>query len=146
MQLKGFCAIKRGRFLFQGPRFPLQALRFPSRIENFQARMKISSGPPTKAFFLWGILIGDKFGESLGGSQATPSFWEVPGLPRKFPKLPRKFFGDFPGSSLTVELYSNPGVPRKFPGLPRRFPGLPRRFPGLPRRSAPFSGKPDTLS
>ena len=81
-----------------------------------------------------------------GGSQATPSFWEVPGLPRKFPQLPRKFFGDFPGSSLTVELYSNPGVPRKFPRLPRKFPRLPRKFPGLPRRSAPFTGKPDTLS
>ena len=90
--------------------------------------------------------VGDKFGESLGGSQAPPSFWKVPGLPRKFPQLPRKFFGDFPGSSLTVEFNSNPGVPRKFPRLPRKFPELPRRFPGLPRRSAPFSGKPDTLS
>ena len=79
---------------------------------------------------------GDKFGESLGGSQATPSFWEVPGLPQKFPKVPRKCFGDFPGSSLTVELYSNPRVPRRFPRLPRKFPGLPRKFPGLPRRSA----------
>ena len=79
---------------------------------------------------------GDKFGESLGGSQAPPSFWEVPGLPRKFPKLPRKFFGDFPGSSLTVEPKSNPRVPRKFPRLPRKFPGLPRKFPGLPRRLA----------
>ena len=82
------------------------------------------------------LVLGDKFGESLGGSQAPPSFWEVPGLPRKFPRLPRKFFGDFPGSSLTVELYSNPGVPRKFPRLPRKFPRLPRKFPGLPRRSA----------
>ena len=91
-------------------------------------------------------LIGDKFGESLEGSQAPPSFWEVPRLPRKFAKLTRKFFGDFPGSSLTVELNNNPGVPRKFPRLPRRFPKLPRRFPKLPRRSAPFSGKPDTLS
>ena len=89
---------------------------------------------------------GDKFGESLGGSQAPPSFWKVPGLPRKFPQLPRKFFGDFPRSSLTVALNSNPEVPRKFPRLPRKFPKLPRRFPGLPRRSAPFSGKPDTLS
>ena len=79
---------------------------------------------------------GDKFGESLGGSQATPSFWKVPRLPRKFPKLPRKFFGDFPGSSLTVELNSNSGVPWKFLRLPRKFPGLPRKFPGLPRRSA----------
>ena len=79
---------------------------------------------------------GDKFGESQGGGQAPPSFWEVPGLPRKFPKLPRKFFGDFPGSSLAVELNSNPGVPRKFPRLPRKFPGLPRKLPGLPRGSA----------
>ena len=73
-----------------------------------------------------------KFGESLGGSQAPPSFWEVPGLPRKFPELPRKFSGDFPGSSLTVELNSNPEVPRKFPKLPRKFPKLPRKFPDFP--------------
>ena len=33
-----------------------------------------------------------------------PSFWKVPGLPWKFPKRPRKFFGDFSESSLTVEL------------------------------------------
>ena len=31
-------------------------------------------------------LVG-KFGESLGGSQAPPTFWKVPGLRRKFPKL-----------------------------------------------------------
>ena len=90
--------------------------------------------------------LGDKFGESLGGSQAPPSFWEVPGLPRKFPKLPQKFFGDFPGSSLTVELYSNPGVPRKFPKLPRKFPKLPRRSALTSPEVSPFSGKPDTLS
>ena len=75
---------------------------------------------------------GDKFGESLGGSQAPPSFWEVPGLPRKFPELPRKFFGDVPGRSLTVELNRNPEVPRKFPKLPRKFPKLPRKFPDFP--------------
>ena len=78
------------------------------------------------------ILFGDKFGESLEGSQAPPSFWEVPRLPRKFPEQPRKFFGNFPGGSLTVELSSNPGVPRKFPGLPRKFPKLPRKFPDFP--------------
>ena len=78
------------------------------------------------------LSFGDIFGESLGGSQAPPSFWEVPGLPRKFPELPRKFFGDFPGSSLTVELNSNPEVPRKFPRLPRKFPKLPRKFPDFP--------------
>ena len=90
--------------------------------------------------------IGDKFGESLGGRQAPPNFWKVPGLPHKFPELRRKFLGDFPGSSLTVELNSNAEVPRKFPRLPRKFPGLPQKLPELPRRSAPFSGKPDTLS
>ena len=67
-----------------------------------------------------------------GGSQAPPSFWEVPGLPRKFPGLPRKFFGDFPESPLTVELNSNPEAPRKFPKPPRKFPKLPRRFPDFP--------------
>ena len=54
----------------------------------------------------------------------------------KFLILGQKFFGDFPGSSLAVELNSNPGDPQKFPRLPRKFPGLPRKFPGLPRRSA----------
>ena len=75
--------------------------------------------------------IGDEFGESLGAGQAPPGFWKAPALPRKFPELPRKFFGDFPGSSLslTVELNSNPEVPRKFPRLLRKFPGLPRKFP-----------------
>ena len=37
------------------------------------------------------VRAGDKF-ESLGGSQAPPSFWKVQGLPRKFP-------GDFPRGS-----------------------------------------------
>ena len=39
------------------------------------------------------MVFGHKFGESLGGSQAPPSFWNVPGLP------PRKFPGDLPESS-----------------------------------------------
>ena len=36
-------------------------------------------------------VLGDKFGKSLGGSQAPLSFWKVPGHPRKFPELPQKF-------------------------------------------------------
>ena len=110
-------------------------LKFSSANENF--KRVTHQGP---------FLFGDKFGESLGRSRAPPSFWKVPGLPRKLPKLPRKFFGDFPGGSLTVETNSNPEVPRKFRRLPRKFPRLTRRFPGLPQRSAPFSGKPDTNS
>ena len=47
-------------------------------------------------------LVGDKFGESQGGSRAPPSFSKVSGLPWKF----------------TVELNSNPEVPRKFSRLP----------------------------
>ena len=50
------------------------------------------------------------------------------------------------GSSLTAELNSNAGVPQKFPKLPRKIPGLPQKFPRLRWWSAPFSGKPDTLS
>ena len=80
--------------------------------------------------------IGDKFGESLGGSEATPSFWEVPRTSPEVSRTSPEVFGDFPGSSLTVELNSNPEVPQKFPKLPRKFPKLPWKFPGLPRRSA----------
>ena len=57
--------------------------------------------------------------------------WEVPRLPRKFPELPRKFFGDFPGGSLTVEQNSKTAI-QGFPGLPRKFPKLPRKFPDFP--------------
>ena len=56
-------------------------------------------------------------------------FPELLGSPRTSPEVPRtspEVFGDFPGSSLTVELNSNPEVPRKFPKLPRKF----RDFPG----------------
>ena len=70
------------------------------------------------------------------------SFWKVPGLPRKFLELPRKFPGDFPGSSVTVEpnINSNPEVPWGFPGFARKFLGLPRKFPGLPRKFPDFPG------
>ena len=69
------------------------------------------------------------------------SRWEGVRLPRasgKSPDFPGssrtspEVFGDFPGSSLTVELNSNPEVPRKFPKPPRKFPKLPRKFPDFP--------------
>ena len=62
-------------------------------------------------------------------------FPELLGSPRTSPEVPRtspEVSGDFPGSSLTVELNSNPEVPRKFPKLPRKFPKLPRKFPDFP--------------
>ena len=68
--------------------------------------------------------------ESLVGSQASPSFREVPGTSGEAPRTSPEVFGDFPGSSLTVELNSNPEVPRKFKKLPRKFPKLPRKFSG----------------
>ena len=64
-----------------------------------------------------------------GRESGSPELLEVPGLPRKFPELPWQFFGDFPGSSLTVELNSNPDVPRKFP---RRSPEVPQTSPEVP--------------
>ena len=74
--------------------------------------------------------IGDKFGESLGVSQAPPSFWKVPGSSP-----------DFPGSFRRTEWQSR-GSPGSFPNfflweVPRTSPEV-RRFPGLPRRSAAF--------
>ena len=87
------------------------------------------------------LSLGDTFGESLGGSRAPLSFSEVPDFPRKFPELPRKFFGDFPGSSLTVGLNSNPGVPRKFPRLPRKFPDFPG---GQPLSLGSLTPSPDS--
>ena len=48
------------------------------------------------------------------------SRWKGVRLPRASPELPRtEVFSDFPGSSLSVDLTSNPEVPRKFPKLPK---------------------------
>ena len=72
------------------------------------------------------MILRDKYGESLGGSQAPPGFWKVPG---SSPSFRESFSVTFP-EALSVELNSNPGVPRKFPRLPRKFP---RSFPDFPR-------------
>ena len=83
------------------------------------------------------------FGESLGGSQAPPSFWEVPGLHRKFPELPRKFFSDFPAEVLSLwNLTAIQGFPRSFPNFPGsspNFPGSSPNFPGSSRTSPEVS-------
>ena len=72
---------------------------------------------------------GDKFGESLGGSQAPPSFWKSP---------------DFPGSSPATSPEVFRRLPRKFShcGILQQSRGSPEvsqtspEVPGLPRRSA----------
>ena len=61
-------------------------------------------------------------GRESGSPELLGSPWTSPEVPRTSPEV----FGDFPGSSLTVELNSNPEVPRKFPKPPRKF----RDFPG----------------
>ena len=66
------------------------------------------------------------------GSQAPPSFWEVPGLPRKFPELPRKFSATSPEVLSLWNLAAISEFPRKFPKLPRKFPKLPRKFQDFP--------------
>ena len=76
--------------------------------------------------------------EGVRLSMLLESPWTSP----EVPELP----GNSPASSLTVEINNNPEVPQKFPRLLLKFPGLPRKFAGLPWGSAPFSGKPDTLS
>ena len=50
-----------------------------------------------------------------------------PGLPRKFPKLPRRFFGDFPGSS--QQSRGSPEVSQTSPEVPRTSPEVPRTSP-----------------
>ena len=78
------------------------------------------------------------------GLRLSRSFWKVPGLPTSSLNLPRKFLGDFPVTSLTVDFKSfSAEVPRKFPRLPWKSPRLPRKFPRPTRRSTPHSGKPD---
>ena len=78
------------------------------------------------------IWVGDKFGESLGGSRAPPSFWKVPEVPRKFPKLPRKFFGDFPKVLSLWNLTAIQGFPGSFPDFSGSSPDFPGGFPNFP--------------
>ena len=80
-------------------------------------------------------LVGDKFGESLGGSQAPPSFWEVPRLPRKFPELPRKFSATSPE---VLSLWNLTAIQR-FPGSFSNLPGSSPNFPGSSRTSPEVS-------
>ena len=70
--------------------------------------------------------LGDKFDESLGRSQAAPSFWDVPGLPRKFPELLRKFSATSPE---VLSLWNLTAIQR-FPGSFPNFPGSSPNFPG----------------
>ena len=63
---------------------------------------------------------GDKFGESLGGSRAPPSF------PRSSPNFP----GSFPATSPEVLSLWNLTAIQRFPGSSPNFPGSSPNFPG----------------
>ena len=74
-------------------------------------------------------LLETNFGESLGGSQATPSFWKSPDFPGSFPnfpevfqRLPRKFShcGTLQQSRGSPEVsQTSPKVPRTSPEVSR---------------------------
>ena len=81
---------------------------------------------PQSRVKILGVQVGDKFGESLGGSQAPPSFWEVPGLPRKFPEFPRKFSATSPE---VLSLWTLTAIQR-FPRSSPNFPGSSPNFRG----------------
>ena len=101
---------------------------------KFSATTPSRGRPPPGGLRTQKVNLCAPFSCLMGGSQAPPSFWKVPGLPQKFPQLPRKFFGNFPRSSLTMELNSNPEVPGSFPGFSGSSSEVPRKFPGLPQK------------
>ena len=70
--------------------------------------------------------------KSLGGSQAPPSFWRVPGLPRKFPELPRKFPATSPEVLSLWNLTAIQRFPGSFPDFPGSSPDFPGSFPNFP--------------
>ena len=61
---------------------------------------------------------GDKFGESLEGSQATPGFWEVPGLPGSSPNFPGSFSATSPEVLSLWNFTAIQGFPGSFPDFP----------------------------
>ena len=74
--------------------------------------------------------------ELLGSPPTSP---EVPRTsPEVFRRLPRRFSH----CGTKQQSRGSPEVSRTSPEVPQTSPEV----PGLPRRSAPFSGKPDTLS
>ena len=72
---------------------------------------------------IWRVASRDSGSPELLGSSRTS-----PEVPQTSPEN----FGDFPGGSLTVELNSNPEVPRKLPKLPRTFPKPAQKFRDFP--------------
>ena len=91
----------------------------------------------------------DKFGESLGGSQAPPSFWRASGRSPDFPGSSPNFPGNFSATSPEVLSLWNLTAIQGFPGSFPNFPGSSTDFSGSSGTSpeaAASSGKPDTLS
>ena len=104
--------------------------KWPCEAKNNINKLKVIRTGPTIT-----SQIGDKFGESLVGSQAPPSFWEVPGLPQKFPELPRKISATSPE---VLSLWNLTAIQR-FPGSFPDFPGSSPNFPGSSRTSPEVS-------
>ena len=77
--------------------------------------------------------IGDKFSVSLGGSQAPPSFWKVPGLPRNFPRTSPEVFRPLPRKfshcGTQQQSRGSPEVSQTSPEVPQTSPEVPRTSP-----------------
>ena len=68
------------------------------------------------------VELGDKFGESLEGSHAPPSFWEVPDFPRSSPNFPGSFSAtspEVPHCGTKQQSRGSPEVSRTSPEVPQ---------------------------
>ena len=66
-------------------------------------------------------------GRESASRELLESSWTSPEVPRTSPEV-----GDFPGSSLTLVLNSNPELPGSFPDFPGSSPDFPGSFPDFP--------------
>ena len=120
-----------GRLRKTSPEFARLCMKARACFENGRPATRIQN-PRTPKSGLLMELNWRQIWRVAGRESGSP---ELLGSPRTSPEVPRtspEVFGDFPGSSLTVEFNSNPEVPRKFPRLSRKFPALPRKFRDFP--------------
>ena len=97
----------------------------------FYTRKRKEAGPkhPLKKSYR-SHFIGDKFGESLGGSQAPSG--KSPDFPRSSPNFPGSFSATSPEVLSLWNLTAIQRFPRSFPNLPGSSPNFPQKFPDFP--------------
>ena len=77
--------------------------------------------------------VEDNYGVLLKESWTSPELLETPWTFENFPEFPPEIPAISPRTSLIVDLWSNPEVPWKFPGLSRKFSKPPQKQPDLSR-------------